>query len=154
MKVFGLMSLLIILSSCATNQEKAVIENANTNPVKSYEQKKELIKEIISTHNEFNLATKEKLEKSLLASLDRAQNLKDKESQLIQEVLKQSIVKKASYENLVVLKKELKNLYKEKYKNFETAINDLKQIVGIKPENQGFYDDLSLGDFLSGRDRQ
>jgi hypothetical protein len=144
MKVISFICTLLVTISCATKLDRTHIEDSRQNPIKTYEEKKMLIKQMISSHNEFDQATKDKLEKSLLRTIDRAKALKERESQLIQEVLKQSLVKKASYDNMVVLKKELKKLYNRKYSNLERAIIELKQVIGIKPINESLSRDIRM----------
>lgn len=150
MKLGLLFTLLIAITGCATKAEKKIIEESKRNTPITLEQKKQLLKNLISKHDEFDKATKKKLEKSLISTLDRAQKLRDRESQLIQEILDQTLVKKTNYDLVLRLKKELKEVYSKKYANFNRAIIELKKVVGIRPDNQSLSSDLGF-EFFSGR---
>jgi hypothetical protein len=141
---------LIVLSSCASHNNKVVDESYDLNP-KSLKAKKAHVHEMLGKHNEFDSATKDKIEKILISSLETSQKLRIRESQLVQQISNYTIVKKANYQELVKLKAELKNLYNTKYINFETAINNLKEIVGIKEFNDSIMQDIHMEHVL---DRQ
>ena len=136
--------LLFVLTGCATkNSSKLVAESYDLIP-KSLEQKKMDVHEMLGSHKEFNEATKLKIENILISSLEKSQTLRERESQLVQQISNYTIVKKASFDEMVKLKLELKKLYNTKYKNFESAINRLKKIVGIKQFNSSLMEDIYM----------
>jgi Zn-dependent metalloprotease len=149
MKLFFM---LLIVTSCAShkNQNKLVRESYKLEP-KTLEEKKVDVHRMLEKHSEFDSATKDKIENILIKSLEVTQKLRIRESQLVQQISNYTIVKKANYQELVKLKAELKNLYNTKYINFETAINNLKDIVGIKEFNDSIMQDIHMEHLL---DRQ
>ena len=139
-----LLFLSFLLAGCANLSDREPVEMSKLLKAKSFEEKKELLKNMVDLHEEFDISTKNKIKSLLLRSLDQAKDLKKRESQLIQEILRQTIVKKASYDQMIILKKELKHLYQLKYRNFEKAITKLKEIVGIKPRNESLFEELRV----------
>jgi len=136
--------LLLALTGCATkNNNKLVKESYDLTP-KSLEQKKMDVHKMLGIHKEFDETTKLKIENILISSLEKSQKLRERESQLVQQISNYTIVKKASYDEMVKLKSELKKLYNTKYKNFESAINRLKKIVGIKQFNSSLMEDIYM----------
>lgn len=149
MKLFFM---LLIVTSCAShkNQNKLVRESYKLEP-KTLEEKKVDVHRMLEKHSEFDSATKDKIENILIKSLEVTQKLRIRESQLVQQISNYTIVKQASYGQMVKLKSELKKIYNTKYLNFETAINNLKEIVGIKEFNDSIMQDIHMEHLL---DRQ
>lgn len=145
MKVFLLMLLFV---GCASDKNHQIIKESQNLPVKSIEQKKADIKEMVSEHSELDRNKREKVEKILISSVDRTDKLRKRESQLIQQITNYTIVQKGTHKQLSVLKSELNDLYKEKYKNYEVAIGQLKDVLGLKPENQQLIQDRRMDIFF------
>ena len=136
--------ILLVLTGCATHQHNKLVDESHSLTPKSLEEKKAHVHEMLAKHSEFDSATKIKIEKILISSLNKSKELRERESQLIQQISTYTIVKKASYDEMVKLKSELKKLYNTKYKNFESAINRLKKIVGIKQFNSSLMEDIYM----------
>jgi hypothetical protein len=136
--------ILLVLTGCATHKNNKLVDESHNLTPKTLEEKKAHVHEMLSKHSEFDNGTKAKIEKILISSLDKSKELRERESQLIQQISTYTIVKKASYDEMVKLKSELKKLYNTKYKNFESAINRLKKIVGIKQFNSSLMEDIYM----------
>lgn len=135
-----------ILFSCASNKE--VIIEAQNLPVKTLAEKKLKVKQILSTHKELEAEQLKKLEKLLIGSLEKLEELRAQESKLIQQIMNKTLVDKGSYEDLVTLRKALKKVYLAKNENFDSMTAAVKRVVGIKPENLSLAEDIGGMDFM------
>lgn len=138
---------LLLLTSCASSSKNEVVMSSKELKPKTLEQKKIDIKKMIAENKNYDAKKKERLEEILITAINKSHELRVRESQLIQQITNYTIVEKGKYDDLVSLKKELKQLYKQKYKNFEQATNDLKKCVGISLNNQELLDDERLDMF-------
>lgn len=136
---------LFILTSCAQTKPTVVKQAYDIEP-KSIEQKREKIKDVLASHKEFKSDQRAKIEKVLMAALDKSEKLRVKESQLIQQILNKTIVEKGSYNELLTLKKEMDKLYEEKYSNVDKTVNQLKSLIGIDPKNDTITEELGTID--------
>jgi hypothetical protein len=132
----------IILFSCAHQANNEVVTNAYNLPVHTFAEKKASLIAMIDNHSEFDQATKTKIETLLINSLETAERLRQKESQLISQIGRKTLVEKGQYDDLLALKKEMKSIYEKKYKNIDLTVSQLKKIIGIKPANDSLLQDI------------
>ena len=114
---------LFVLISCAQT-EKAVVKQAKNLEPKTIAEKRVKIKTVLNNHLEFN------------------KSLRDKESQLIQQILNKTIVDKGSYNELLALKSEINKVYEQKYSNVDKTVSELKELIGISPKNNAITEEI------------
>jgi len=147
---FILLSMLV-LAGCATKEDrKLVVESKKIEPV-SYEQKKVRIRKVLDNHPELNKSKKENVEKLLIGAIERNEKLRIRESQLIQQVAKYTLVESGTFTQIKKLKLELKKVYDKKYVNISETIEKLKAIVGINIVNRSLMDDFQVDHILEFR---
>ena len=146
MKLFLLLS--FVLVSCASYQDKEVVKEAYQLEVRTYEEKRELLEDILSHHSEFDEAKKAEIEKLVDKSFIEGESLRKKESQLLAKILRLSIIEEGPAKELAILKKALKEVYVAKYKNFDSMVMDLKKVIGIYPKNQKLLDEFYQAGFV------
>lgn len=144
----SLLLLNLVLFSCASYQEKEVVQEAYKLEVRTYEEKRELLKEILSHHSEFDQAKKAEIEKTVDKSFLEGEALRKKESQLLAKIIRLSIIEEGPAKELTILKKALKEVYIKKYKNFDSMIMNLKKVIGIYPKNQKLLDEFYQAGFV------
>ena len=147
---FILLSMLV-LAGCATKEDrKLVVESKKIEPI-SYEQKKVRIRKVLDNHPELNKSKKENVEKLLIGAIERNEKLRIRESQLIQQVAKYTLVESGTFTQIKKLKLELKKVYDKKYVNISETIEKLKAIVGINIVNRSLMDDFQVDHILEFR---
>jgi len=147
---FILLSMLV-LAGCATKEDrKLVVESKKIEPI-SYEQKKVRIRKVLDNHPELNKSKKENVEKLLIGAIERNEKLRIRESQLIQQVARYTLVESGTFTQIKKLKLELKKVYDKKYVNISETIEKLKAIVGINIVNRSLMDDFQVDHILEFR---
>ena len=147
---FILLSMLV-LAGCATKADKKlVVESKKIEPI-SYEQKKVRIRKVLDNHPELNKSKKENVEKLLIGAIERNEKLRIRESQLIQQVARYTLVESGTFTQIKKLKLELKKVYDKKYVNISETIEKLKAIVGINIVNRSLMDDFQVDHILEFR---
>lgn len=125
---------LLILTSCAQTKPK-VVRQADEFTPQTIEQKREKIKEVLANHNEFKAEEREKIEKVLMKALDKSEALRERESQLLQQVFNKTLCDKGTYNEIGALRVEMNKVYAMKSENIESTLKKLKDLVGIDPKN-------------------
>ena len=143
MKLIVMLSILI-LTACSSTKKTDVVAEAKKLPAKTIDEKRKTITQMLDEHSEIKKELKGQLERTLLAALDRTEELRVKESQLIQQISIYTIVKKGSYAQLASLKEELKKVYQNKYENFDNTISRLKTLLGVIPANERLLEDARM----------
>jgi len=147
---FILLSMLV-LAGCATKADKKlVVESKKIEPI-SYEQKKVRIRKVLDNHPELNKSKKENVEKLLIGAIERNEKLRIRESQLIQQVARYTLVESGTFTQIKKLKLELKKVYNKKYDNVSETIEKLKSIVGINIVNRSLMNDFQVDHILEFR---
>ncbi len=142
---------LFVLVGCATKlDKKPVVESKDIEPI-SFKQKKVRLRALLDSHPEFNKETKVKIENLLIGAIEEGQKLKMRESQLIQQVARYTLVEQGSYSQIKKLKSALKKVYETKYNNISKTIDKLKKIVGIAPVNKSLINDFQKDHILEFR---
>jgi chromosome segregation ATPase len=150
MKYFSFLLLLFSIS-CAISEKSPAVKASRERSVKSIDEKKELIKKMLDEHPEYSQKTKDKIQSILISSLNTIEDLRKRESQLIQQIAHCTMVEEKSFEEMSALKRELKKVYNQKYENLEKAVNQLKALLGVTPENNYLTNDAFMG-FFNDRD--
>jgi hypothetical protein len=142
---------MLVLAGCATKADKKlVVESKKIEPI-SYEQKKVRIRKVLDNHPELNKSKKENVEKLLIGAIERNEKLRIRESQLIQQVARYTLVESGTFTQIKKLKLELKKVYNKKYDNVSETIEKLKAIVGINVVNRSLMDDFQADHILEFR---
>jgi hypothetical protein len=136
-KILKLWITSFLLISCAHKNE-SFEKKLNEYEYKNNQQITHYIKETIDKNNEFDTKTKKKLKTILLESLKVNIDLKKVESKLAQKLIDYTINKRSSYNDIVLIKKKMKENYLKKANNIAKTASQLKEVLKIYPQNQDF----------------
>lgn len=140
---FSLLFLIVFISSCASKTNQQPVKDSLAIKATTLQEKKVIVLQTLAKHPEFTQLKKEEIKKILITSLEKTEKLRERESQLLQQIIQYTIVKKGSYGQIVALKSELRTVYDSKFNNFDKAITKLKNIVGITAQNKEFVREIS-----------
>lgn len=142
---------MFILAGCATKADrKLVVESKKIKPI-SYEEKKIRIRAVLDNHPELTKAKRDEVEALLIGSIEKNKKLRIRESQLIQQVARYTLVENGTFTQIKKLKQELKKVYNKKYDNVSETIVKLKSIVGINIINRSLMNDFQVDHILEFR---
>ena len=139
--------LLIVVSfigACASNHDLKPVTDSLQIQARTFAEKKVIIRKTLANHPEFSQDKKEEIKNILISSLERTEKLRERESQLLQQIFRYTIEKQGSFKQIVALKSELRTVYDRKFENFNKAITRLKKVVGIKAKNKELVSDIAV----------
>jgi hypothetical protein len=146
-----ILACLFILTGCATKADKRpVVESKKIKPL-TYEQKDQRISKVLTKHPEFTKEVRAKVKTLLSNAFDKAEKLRIRESQLVQQLGRYTLVKQGTSTQIKKLKMELKKVYNKKYDNVSMTIDKLKKIVGIKSVNENLMKSFQADHILEFR---
>ncbi len=141
---------LILFSACAVKMKteenlEAIVTQEEVRNFKEIERHSKLV---IERHPELTPTTKSQLEELISTALEKAQNLRDEESQIIQLLLSKSIRSKdlTSQEKTTKneLIKRLDKVYDAKEKNILAVISRIKELSDKSQINEGMEKDMMI----------
>lgn len=142
------LSVLILFSACTTKKEP--LENLETiisqEEVRNFKEIERHSKLLIKLHPELKPTTKTELEQLITSALDRAQQLRNEESQIIQLLLDRSLRSQAKDEKTseFELTKKLDKVYSEKEKNILALVARIKVLSENKEIDEKMEKDMMI----------
>jgi hypothetical protein len=141
--------ILLLAMSCA--HKTAAVRNKLSDrieqeEVRSLQQIKDDMQVVLAEHGEIDAQAKEEISVRLTEGLDRLQELKDRESQVIQAVLNKMLLStsEGSAAEFAGLNSEIEELYRAKAKNVSQLIKEIRAATGRNRPTDTFYRDLGL----------
>jgi hypothetical protein len=149
-KFFIYLSLIVISASCAhkPKAEESLETIVKKEEVRNFKEIERHSKLVVERHPELSADTKSQLQSLISQALNRAQELRDEESQIIQLLLSKSIRAKdlttqESATKLALIKR-LDKVYDEKEKNVLTVISRIKDLSDNNQINEGLEKDMMI----------
>lgn len=144
MKLLFLTTVLFLSFSCANSKIASVNKDVEQYEYKSKEDIKKDVSVLIKNHPELSDDQKIKISELLNSALIKSYDLKLKESQMTQHLLKLTLDEKSSYKEIEQLRNAMKQNYKNKAELFENTALKLKEIIGITMTQNNFERETSL----------
>lgn len=141
---------LVLLSACAAKPktEESLEAIVSQEEIRNFQEIEKHSKLVIERHPELSPTTKSQLEELISAALQKAQKLRNEESQIIQILLSKSIRSKdlTAQENSKKLDliKRLDKVYDEKENNILTVISRIKDLSDKSEINEGMEKDMMI----------
>ncbi len=142
--------ILILLIACTTKKEplqnlEFIISQEEVRNFKEIERHSKLL---IELHPELKPSTKTQLEQLITSALNRAQQLRNEESQIIKLLLDRSLRSKAESNDEksteLELTKKLDKVYSDKEKNILTLVSRIKELSDNKEIDEKMEKDMMI----------
>ena len=149
-----LASLESLCMSCASQRSDAVKESYTNDPV-TITAKQKKVSQLIESNDKLDAQQKNKLKEVFSTSFKNSRDLYMRESQLMQQIIENSLKEKKNNKEIASLEFALKDLYKKKYKNIEITVDKIGDIIDIENDRRDFMSQLHPMDvfYLNGGDR-
>lgn len=148
MKFLSSFLLLVTLVSCSSREDKERInDKIHSQTPLTLEDVRRHADLILDAHPEINQDAKEKIRKSMNASIERHEVLKQKELKIVQVLLSKSInpgLTKQEYFDKLAIKKELNSLYQEKAENIFSLMSEVRSVTDTVAVNSEFEEDMMI----------
>jgi hypothetical protein len=144
-KIILFVSILSTVSCSHTSNYHKLKDKVESYEAKNLSDIKEDVELTLQSHPELDETSKNNLNLHLNEAITKQQELKNKESKIVQTMLDKSLTpEKGNIQKINILKKELNNLYTEKANNMNNLIDNILKDTYDSKTDEVFFNEMGL----------